>query len=110
MRNFLIFIALLCTVFCSCNERTISPTPSDREFDSIVLVADRLGDSGHVDQALNLAREAYHRLKDLSVDGKVRYFTYCNVIYNNRKEYDKSIQLADSMLAILDWAGESPAY
>ncbi len=108
MRNtaqvFFVFLML----FCSCKRQNggiMSPTPA---FDSVFIAADHIADAGNKDLALHIVKDAHHRFPNLTVEDEIHYFTYCNIIYNHIGAHDKSIEIGDSMLIVLENEGDGP--
>ncbi|GAA4467345.1 hypothetical protein GCM10023093_23080 [Nemorincola caseinilytica] len=79
------------------------------QFDSVCTAAEKLSDSGRSEQGMIMIQEAYKTLNDLSIEDHIKYFTTSNVYYNHFSQHDRSIEIADSMLAVLNRAEESRA-
>jgi signal transduction histidine kinase len=107
MPKVIYLLLLLISLICSCTNRGSNRISTSSAFDSISLVADKLADSGLKEEALHLISDWHSKAKDLTVEDEIDYFSYSNVIYNHNKNYERSIQIADSMLMILDKADEN---
>ncbi|MES2701470.1 MAG: HAMP domain-containing sensor histidine kinase [Bacteroidota bacterium] len=64
-------------------------------------------DSGYRDEALNLTVLAHNSIPDLTLTDEWNYYTWRNIVYAGRKDYERNIGLSDSMLLLLDNAGNS---
>lgn len=73
--------------------------------DSAVARADQMHDSGNKAQAAAYISGMHSRLPKLSLVDEMEYVTYCNILYMDLGYYDKSIDLADSMLLLLEKDG-----
>jgi len=100
-RYTLLFFAFI-FVLASCSERKYIPVPTNPRLDSVFIAADQLSDSGLKNKALEIVVNAYKTSGDFSLTDHINYFTYCNIIYNKNKQYNRSIELADSMLIVLE--------
>ena len=49
-----------------------------------------------------MMQAAHRNMRNLTVADEMNYYAFCNIIYGNRKEYDSSIALADSVLQVLE--------
>ncbi len=67
-----------------------------------------MSDAGYPGKAFSMVLQAFGTMKDLTLEDKINYYKYCNIIYNHKKEHNKSIELADSLLWVLDRSQESP--
>ncbi len=81
---------------------------SNPKFDSVLALADRMGDSGNVNQALELVQRSFKTVRPLSTDDKIHYLSYSNIYYSRRQIFDRCIEIADSMLAVLETAPDHP--
>ncbi len=104
MRKNTVLFLCLSLLLISCSEKAGLGGPATPEFDSIIVAADKLSDAGNKEEALRLVIDAHTRLTNLSLADEMNYFTYCNIIYHNGGNHNKSIQ----MLAILENAGDGP--
>jgi len=93
----------------SCKQETGYLTGGHSAFDSVIAVADRMGDSGRSDEALRMVQHAHSTMKTLSMDDHILYYTWSNVRFNNEGKHDRSIEVADSLLGLLSEASESPS-
>jgi len=101
LKNILLFFGSL-ILACSCSDRGNNVLVTTPWFDSVRLKADRIHDAGDKTVGLRMIENAHSHASHLTVADEVNYFGFCNVIYGNRKDYDKCIALSDNMLAILD--------
>ena len=77
-------------------------------FDSAILHAEKIYDSGKKRDALNYIINVRQTSRDLTAQDQLKYLSYCNTIYmKDLKDYDKCMAIADSMLQVLDKAGLS---
>ncbi len=94
-------------LFCSCRRPGGSLPSSTPVFDSAIIVAERLYDSGSKSEALRLIRSKHASLPGLGLDDHLNYYAYISAIYErDYKDYDKCIELADSMLHLLWKSGQ----
>ncbi len=91
----------------SCKQETGSVTGGHSEFDSVIAVADRMGDAGQSEAALSMVQQAHSTMKSLSMDDHILYYTWSNVLFNNAGKHDRSIEAADSLIWLLNEADES---
>lgn len=73
--------------------------------DSAVAHADRMHDSGFKVKAAEYITYVHGNEGKLSLAEEMKYVTYCNILYMDLGYFDKSIDLADSMIAILEKHG-----
>lgn len=97
-----LFIFILILALASCFERKNAVVGTNPQFDSVFRVADGLSDSGYKKKSLALVTSAYKTIGPLSLTDHINYFTYCNILYNKSKEYSRSVDMADSMMSVLD--------
>lgn len=100
---YLVFLILL----CSCGDKSNTTKRTTPSFDDVLAQADHLNDSGFKDEALALVQKAHKAATDLTIGDEMKYTTYCNIAYGNRKDYDGSIRILDSMLYILEQAHQN---
>lgn len=102
----LLFAGLI--VLWSCNDRRGKVAGSNPKFDSVLALADRMGDSGNGNEALALVQRSFKTIQPLSTDDKIHYLSYSNIYYSRRQIFDRCIEIADSMLAVLEAAPDHP--
>jgi two-component system sensor histidine kinase VicK len=100
----IIFFAWLIFFACSCKNRPENVLETTPAFDSVLIRADKSHDSGNKKEELQLVLQAHSTIKNLTIADEIDYFNYCNVRYGSIKNYDKCIEIADSMLMLLDKA------
>ena len=104
-------VAVFLSLFLvSCHLSGEHADPASIPMDSAVVIADRMHDSGHKVEAARYITDIHAHAKNLSIAEEMKYVTYCNILYMDLGYYDKSIALADSMLAILDKGGDRKNY
>jgi signal transduction histidine kinase/Tfp pilus assembly protein PilF len=108
MRSNIVLILCLCLVFSSCSERVGNDSKPSPVLDSLIDAADKLSGTGNKAEALSMIQSAHSRLEGLSIEDEIKYYTFCNIIYNHANEHDNSILIADSMLAVLEHAEDNP--
>ena len=82
------------------------PPASTPYFDSVIVYAERVYDSGDKMVALDYVRRKHNEAKDLNVEDEMNYYAYINsIIQKDFKDYDRSIDIADSMLSVLERGG-----
>lgn len=107
-RNIILLLFAVTTILWSCNDRRGQVAGSNPKFDSVLALADRMGDSGNVNQALALVQRSFKTIQPLSTDDKIHYLSYSNIYYSRRQIFDRCIEIADSMLAVLEAAPDHP--
>ncbi len=107
-RNIILLLFAVTTILWSCNDRPGMLPGSNPKFDSVLALADRMGDSGNVNQALALVQRSFKTIQPLSTDDKIHYLSYSNIYYSRRQIFDRCIEIADSMLAVLEDAPDHP--
>jgi signal transduction histidine kinase len=106
-RNIILLFAGV-IILWSCNDRPGKVTGSNPRFDSVLALADRMGDSGNVSQALDLVQRSFKSIRPLSTDDKIHYLSYSNIYYSRRQIFDRCIEIADSMLAVIEADPDHP--
>lgn len=101
--NKLVSLLLTClsAMLVSCSNHKVISREESAYFDSVVTAAEKRYDAGYKEEAMQLVRETHNRLTHLSVKDHFNYFTYLNIRYHRDQEYEKSVQIADSMLNLL---------
>ncbi len=89
----------------SCNLTNDHAGTATIPMDSAVARADKMHDSGNKVAAAEYISNVHAHAGKLSLADEMKYVTYCNILYMDLGYYDKSIDLADSMLAILEKNG-----
>ena len=75
-------------------------------FDSAIVRAEHIYDSGKKAEALIYIRNIHAKADNLSIQDEMNFYSYCSTIYMKYyKDYDHSIALADTMLSILEKNG-----
>ncbi len=98
----LIYLAIV-LLYCSCFKGVKTPPVATPYFDSVIAKADRISDSGDKAKALAFVINEHRHAKNLTVMDDLNYFVYCAEMYRrDRKDYDKYLVYADSMLACLE--------
>lgn len=103
-KNSALYMAIfLLLLFGSCRSSDNSIPVSSAIFDSAILSAEKLYDSGKKVEALQFIRDAFSHSKHLNIQDEMNYYSYCNTIFmTDLKEYDRSLEMGDSMI----WAME----
>lgn len=100
-------VLLMCLLgIAACRNTDDKKQAGNSRFDSICVAAERMSDSGRGDEGFAMVQEAYKTTPDLSIEDHIRYFTTSNVYYNHFGMHDRSIEVADSLLAVLNKADE----
>ncbi|MBC7553388.1 MAG: hypothetical protein H7257_05370 [Taibaiella sp.] len=103
---YLLFLTILW--FCSCHSVRSGKPKGSPFFDSVIRVAEEKYDSGNKLGAFDFIRNKYAALPNLSIEDKMNYYGYINtIVMKDINDYDKSIDIADTMLLILKDAGRS---
>ncbi|PQJ11077.1 hypothetical protein CJD36_014000 [Flavipsychrobacter stenotrophus] len=89
----------------SCHLKDDHAATANISMDSAVIRADRMHDSGNKVAAAEYISNVHAHAGKLSVADEMKYVTYCNILYMDLGYYEKSIDLADSMLGILERNG-----
>ncbi len=55
-------------ILWSCNDRPGRVAGTNPRFDSVLALADRMGDSGNVNRALDLVQQSFNSIRPLSTD------------------------------------------
>ena len=82
-----------------------SSTPA---FDTAIVQAERQYDAGNKAEALQFIRKKYATMRDLSIEDRLNYYAYVNsLIMKDVRDYDRSIEIADSMITLIEkWGGK----
>ncbi|MBL7692510.1 MAG: hypothetical protein JNM41_13040 [Flavipsychrobacter sp.] len=107
-RNIIVVLLAGLIMLWSCNDRSGKVPGSNPGFDSVLALADRMGDSGNVNQALELVQRSFKSIGPLSTDDKIHYLSYSNIYYSRRQIFDRCIEIADSMLAVIEADPDHP--
>jgi signal transduction histidine kinase len=86
----------------SCEEKNIGDATGISKIDSVTAIADKYADAGHAKEAFSMVQYAHATMKGLTLQDHIDYYSYCNIIYNHAGQHDKSIEIADSMLRLLN--------
>lgn len=99
-----VHIVLLSVFFAclSCGKKDAGDAGAVGKMDSVIVIADKLADSGYAKEAFDMVAHAHATMQDLNLQDHIDYYSYCNITYNHRGEHDKSIEIADSMLRMLN--------
>ena len=94
-------------VLCaSCHIGNNGAPVSTPYFDSAIVTAERMYDSGNKMKALVYINDVHAHTDHLTIQDEMNYYAYCNTIYMKYlKDYDRSIALADTMNYILQKTG-----
>lgn len=107
-RNIILLLFAGIITLWSCNDRPGKVAGSNPQLDSVLALADRMGDSGNVNQALDLVQRSFKSIRPLSTDDKMHYLSYSNIYYSRRHIFDRCLEIADSMLAVIEADPEHP--
>ena len=95
-------------LYASCRMGNSGMPVSTPYFDSAIVTAERIYDSGNKMKALVYIKDVHAHTDHLTIQDEMNYYAYCNTIYMKfLKDYDRSIALADSMTYILQKTGYS---
>jgi signal transduction histidine kinase len=97
-----LYLILITIVVCSCQNKSLPTAATTPYFDSIVTRADRIYDSGDKDKALSFIKNNHAAAHDLTVDDDINYYTFCNIFYTKKQQYDSALSFTDSLLLELE--------
>ena len=105
-KTILLYFSLLIFLW-SCSHTGSKIPVSTPLFDSVIVAAEHIYDSGGKLNALYYVRNQHQHAKNLNIEDELNYYTYVNTIYmKDIQDYDKSIELADSMIHLLEKSGQ----
>ena len=97
----------MCILPPSCKLGSNNTPVSTPSFDSSIVKAEHIYDSGQNRRALAYIKDVHARSRKLTIQDEMNYYSYCNTIYmKDLKDYDKSIELADTMIWLLEKSGQ----
>ncbi len=106
VRKLLAICLLLSILVCSCNHAGNKLAPSTPYFDSVIARSERMYDAGDKLGALHYARTKHNEGNGLTVEDEMNYYAYISALVSRDfNDHEKSAELADTMLTILDKAG-----
>ena len=90
-------------LYCSCYKGEKNSPVSTPYFDSVIVKAERISDSGYKTNSLAYIISEHAHSKNLTVMDEMNYFAYCAELFRKDfKDYDKYMAYADSMLSTLE--------
>lgn len=101
-----LFISGFLFLWPSCYKGVNNSAVSTPHFDSVLIVADHIYDSGSASRSLAFIVSARQQAKNLSITDEMNYFAFCSDIYRKYfKDYDKCIAYTDTMITVLEQNG-----
>jgi len=107
---FACFITLTGLFLFSCNKPSIAPSTYS-DYNKVLDSANYLYDKDKYEPAVHYLDSATNRYKDLELHQKFLYYEFkCNYFFHRKKDNNKSMLYADSMLNLFDTAEKKLKY